>query len=88
MPEVKCFSEEVLEVGAPGLTQAGVQRGHAVYRPDGLPDTAGHQTLLDHSTAGKQHLTHYCFCQGDCFLKVIVNSACLTALSLLGFRKK
>lgn len=63
VPEVKCFSEEVLEVRTPRLVQSSVQRSHAVYCPYGLPDAAGHQTLLDCGTAGTQHFTHYCFCQ-------------------------
>lgn len=56
VPEVKRLSEEVPEVRAFGLAQAGVERGHAVYRSDGLPHTAGHQTLLDRRAAGQTRL--------------------------------
>ena len=57
VPEVKSFSEEVLEVRTSRLVQSSIQRSHAVYSSYGLPHTAGHQTLLDCSTASTHNMS-------------------------------
>lgn len=47
MPEVQCFSEECLEVGAAWLFKTHVQSGHVAYYTNCLPDTVSHQELLN-----------------------------------------
>lgn len=47
VPEGERFLEKLLQIRAPGGFQSVVHGTHAVNGPDGLPDTSGHQTLLD-----------------------------------------
>lgn len=61
VPEVKRFLDEVLKVRTSRLAEASIQCRHAVYCSYGLPDAAGHQTLLNYSTA--ENFDTLLFCQ-------------------------